>query len=87
VSGADETATARRRALLRAILRDPWVEEAERELRSRRRDWKGPRQAIMVRLPDPLAEELRTLAARASLSLSETVGAMVLAFLHRHGRL
>jgi hypothetical protein len=71
---------------LRAISRSAWVEEATQELRRPRRDWKGPRHPVMVRLPQQLADDLADLAGAAGLSLSETVGVMVWAYLRRSGR-
>jgi len=71
------------RETIRGILRGPWVDEAVREFRRPRRDFKGRRQPFLVRLPDPLAEQLRDVAARAGLSLSETLAVIVWAYLHR----
>jgi hypothetical protein len=78
----------RKLAVLRSITRDPWVEEAAREIsKPRRHDWKGKRQEIMVRLPEHLAEALRDVAGTADLSLSETAGFMIWAYLSRSGEL
>jgi hypothetical protein len=74
--------------LLRDVVRGPWPADLPPELlpRKRRRDYKGRRRPIMVRLPEPLAEALTDLASRAGLSVSEVAGLIVYSYLNRSGR-
>ena len=46
-------------------------------IRERRPQWRGERQAVLVRLPVPLALRLRDEAARTQKSLSETVVGLI----------
>lgn len=45
--------------------------------RRRRPQWRGERSAVLVRLPVPLAEELRAEAAEQGRSLSDTAAALI----------
>jgi hypothetical protein len=72
----------------RNIVRGPWVGDLPPEIvghkaRKARKDYKGPRRALTVRLPAPLAEELEDLARRAGLKNSELIGLIVYTYLHR----
>ena len=72
---------------LRKIVRGPWVSDIPPEVvgikARKRRDYKGERRALTVRLPASLAEELEDLARRAGLSNSELVSLLVYTYLHR----
>lgn len=72
------------------IIRGPWVGDLAPEVVGRkarkRRDYRGARRALTVRLPASLAEELENLARRAGLSNSELVALLVYTYLHRQGR-
>jgi len=74
---------------LRDIVRGPWVADIPPEVvgtkARKRRDHKGSRRALTVRLPATLAEELESLARRAGLSNSELVALLVYTYLHRQG--
>jgi hypothetical protein len=74
----------------RNIVRGPWVGDLPPEIVGRkarkRRDYKGPRRALTVRLPAALAEELEDLARRSGLSNSELVALLAFTYLHRQGR-
>ncbi len=47
--------------------------------RPRRPQWRGERQAVLVRLPAGLADQLRAEAARSRRSLSDTAGSLIAA--------
>jgi hypothetical protein len=75
-----------RREAIRSILRDPWPEDAHPDtLRKKRRDYRGPRKPIMLRLPDPLAERVDDLAGRSGLSVNELMSLITYAYFDRHG--
>jgi len=46
---------------------------------TRRRQWRGERQAVLVRLPTALADQLRAEAGRSSRSLSDTAASLIAA--------
>jgi hypothetical protein len=76
----------------RNIVRGPWVgdlppEIVGRKARKARKDYKGPRRALTVRLPSSLAEELEDLARRAGLKNSELIALIVYTYLHRQRRM
>lgn len=72
---------------VRKIVRGGWVGDIPPEIvgpkARKRRDYKGDRRALTVRLPATLAEELEDLARRAGLSNSELVALLVYTYLHR----
>jgi hypothetical protein len=73
---------------IRKIVRGPWVGDLPPEIvghkaRKARKDYKGPRRALTVRLPSSLAEELEDLARRAGLKNSELIALIVYTYLHR----
>jgi len=71
-------------ALARSITTEEWAEDAAYHVRRRRRsDWQGRRPAFTVRLPEPLAEQLRELSATSGLSASEIIGLLLWSYL-RH---
>jgi hypothetical protein len=75
-----------RREAIRSILRDPWPADAHPDtLRKKRRDYRGPRKPIMLRLPEALAERVEDLAGRSGLSVNELLSLIVLAYFERHG--
>jgi hypothetical protein len=45
----------------------------------RRPQWRGERQAVLVRLPADIAQKLRTEASRSSRSLSDTAAELIAA--------
>ena len=51
----------------------------------RRPQWRGERQAVLVRLPASLAEQLREEAGRSSRSLSDTAASLIAAGMTRAG--
>jgi hypothetical protein len=69
------------------IVRGPWVGDLPPEIvghkARKRRDFKGPRRALTVRLPVALAEELEDLARRAGLKNSELIALIVYTYFHR----
>jgi hypothetical protein len=76
---------------VRKIIRGPWVSDIPPEIvgtkaRKRRKDSKGSRRALTVRLPVALADQVEDLARRAGLSNSELIGLLVFTYLHRQGR-
>lgn len=46
---------------------------------TRRPQWRGERQAVLIRLPAALAEQLRAEAGRTSRSLSDTAASLIAA--------
>ncbi len=53
---------------------------------ARRPQWRGERQALLVRVPAGLAEQLRAEAGRSRRSLSDTAAALIEAGLAHGGR-
>jgi len=53
------------------------IETAEATMRKRRPQWRGERQAVLVRLPVPLARRLRAEAVRTQKSLSEMAAGLI----------
>jgi len=51
----------------------------------RRPQWRGDRQAVLVRLPAVVAEQLRAEAGRSSRSLSDTAASLIAAGMTRGG--
>jgi hypothetical protein len=74
---------------VKRVLRGPWPAALPPEIvghkARKRRDYKGPRRALTVRLPVALAEELEDLARRAGLKNSELIALIVYTYLHRQG--
>jgi len=52
-------------------------------VRPRRPQWRGERNAVLVRMPVPLAEQLRAEATSRRLSLSDTAAELIRAALVR----
>jgi hypothetical protein len=75
------------REAIAKIVRGPWAGDLPPEIvghRARkRRDYKGPRRAVTVRLPAALAEELEDLARRAGLSKSELIALLAYTYFRR----
>jgi hypothetical protein len=68
---------------VRSILRDDWV--ADVVPRKKRSDYRGPRKPVMLRLPEPLAEQLQNIAERCDMSTNDLLGVIVFAYLRRSG--
>lgn len=54
--------------------------------RSRRPQWRGERDAVLVRMPTPLGEQLRAEAARRRMSLSDFAAELIRYSLFQVGR-
>jgi hypothetical protein len=69
------------------IVRGPWVSDLPPEVvgskARKRRDYKGPRRTLAVRLPAAQAEQLEDWARRAGLSNSELISLIIYTYLHR----
>jgi hypothetical protein len=50
----------------------------------RRPQWRGERQAVLVRLPAALGDQLRAEAVRSSRSLSDTAASLIAAGMNGH---
>lgn len=75
-----------RREVMRSILRDPWPADLHPDtIRKKRRDYRGPRKPIMLRLPDALAERVEDLAGGSDISVNELLSLITYAYFERHG--